>query len=222
LWSSDEWEGTRTSTKPSQTELLELHAELLASEPAAPARIAARVLPWLIARVRVDHADPAQIESACGWTLAAYLQDPEQYRPEKGTLLAWLALDADGNVRNELASAVERREHPGAEVVELHGATRNVFMDPAQVLPVEDEALDAADPYDLPPQIIAAVRAEADHYSEEDLAVIGLLGEGVRETAAFAAVLGISHLPVASQRKEVKRCKDRLLKSLERLRDRVS
>jgi hypothetical protein len=172
--------------------------------------------------VRVDGADRAQIESACGWSLAVYLEDPELYRPEKGSLLAWLALDAGGNVRNELASATARHEYPGAEVVELHGAARNVFKEPAQVLSVEDEALDAADPYDLPPQILAAVRAETDHYCAEDLAVIELLGEGVRETAAFAAVLGIAHLPAPQQRNEVKRCKDRLLKSLERLRDRVS
>lgn len=155
-------------------------------------------------------------------SLAGYLTDPERYQPAQGSLLTWLAMDAIGNVRNELASAANRRERAGGEIVELQGYERNVLIDRGQIVPVEDEALDAADPYDLPPQIIEAVRTEASSLRADELAVIELLAEGVRETAAFAAVLGISHLSPFRQRREVKRCKDRLLKRLERLRDRVS
>ena len=39
---------------------------------------------------------------------------------------------------------------------------------------------------------------------------------GERRTVAFAAILGISHLPIEAQRQEVKRAKDRIDKILRR------
>lgn len=105
-------------------------------------------------------------------------------------------------------------------VVELKGSARNVFTEPAQHQSVEEEALDRVDPYDLPAEILAMIREHAASFSTEERAVIELMGEGVRESAAYADVLGISHLPLEEQRAAVKREKDRLSRRLERLRER--
>jgi len=46
--------------------------------------------------------------------------------------------------------------------------------------------------------------------------VLALMIDDVRETSAYAEVLGITDLPVAEQRKHVKQVKDRLKKRLQR------
>ncbi len=49
-----------------------------------------------------------------------------------------------------------------------------------------------------------------------DRKLVELMMDGVRETSAFAAVLGIVHLSDKDQRKAVKQHKDRLKKAIQR------
>jgi len=56
---------------------------------------------------------------------------------------------------------------------------------------------------------------------ETDKQIVSLMAEGVRETAAYATVLGISNLPSQEQAKIVKRNKDRVIKLLQRKRKKI-
>ncbi len=196
---------------------------MLDGERTAPARLASLLIEPLVRRVRqsVTGIDEPQVRSTCCQTLANYLSNPEAYEQSRGPLLAWLALDARGDVLNELASARSRREVVDIAVVELRGAAGNVFTEASVFRPVDEEALDNADPHDLSADVLATIREHAAGFSPEDAAMIELMGEGVRETAAYAEVLGISHLPINDQRAAVKREKDRLTRRLERLRERL-
>lgn len=178
----------------------------------------------LVRRVRqsVTGIDEPQVRSTCCQTLANYLCNPEGYEQSRGPLLAWLALDARGDVLNEIASARSRREVVDIAVVELRGAAGNVFTEASTFRPVDEEALDSADPHDLPAGVLETIREHAAGFSPEDFAMIELMGEGVRETAAYAEVLGISHLTIHDQRTAVKREKDRLTRRLERLGERLA
>jgi hypothetical protein len=49
-----------------------------------------------------------------------------------------------------------------------------------------------------------------------DRQILALRLRGERRTAAFAAILNISHLPLEMQRREVKRAKDRIDKVIRR------
>ena len=49
-----------------------------------------------------------------------------------------------------------------------------------------------------------------------DQQLLALRLQGVRRTEAFAEILGITHLPIETQRREVKRAKDRIDKMLRR------
>jgi RNA polymerase sigma-70 factor (ECF subfamily) len=49
-----------------------------------------------------------------------------------------------------------------------------------------------------------------------DRQILALRLQGERRTEAFAELLGISHLPIGVQRREVKRAKDRIDKILRR------
>jgi hypothetical protein len=213
-----------TADEPDQEHLLRLHDELVNGERTAPARMANLVLEPLVRRVRqgVSGIDEPQVRSTCCQTLARYLRSPEIYEPNRGPLIAWLVLDARGDVLNELTSARGRREIVDVATVELRGATGNVFTEAAELRPVEEEALDHADPYDVPTDVLASIREHAAALSPEDAAMIELMGEGVRETAAYAEVLGITHLPAQEQQAAVKREKDRLTRQLERLRERLA
>ncbi len=213
-----------------QDKLLELHASLCAGDPAAPPRFAVAVLDTLVKRVRNqirrtysrDRIGDDQIESACGLTIAKYLKAPHLYDPAKGSLLGWLWMDVVGDIQNEATSAVIRREAADSETVELRSVSRKSLLDEAESASVEEVALDALDRFDLDPAVAAAVREAVSDYTPEDIAMIELIGQGVRETAAYSEVLGISHLSAETQRREVKRHKDRLTRRLERLRERLA
>jgi hypothetical protein len=201
---------------PPEAELRALHWELVAEHPTAAARMAELVLPALRRRFAARRGDdPHVVESTIGLSIARYVADPGRYDPDAGPLLAWLWRDVDGDLRNELASRRRRRNHetPSAETVELAARDRNPSP--------EEEVLDAVDRFDRPPSMVTEAMKEAAGLSRTDRAILELQAAGVRSTAAYADLLGIGHLPVADQRAEVKRHKDRLRKRLETIRGRV-
>ena len=103
--------------------------------------------------------------------------------------MPWLIQDVRGDVLNELAAAAAQREQANSEVVEVRSGVGNVHQDRSQLRPVDEDALDLADPYDPPPEALAAAQREMANLAPEDRAVAELMGEGVRETAAYAEVL---------------------------------
>jgi hypothetical protein len=203
--------------EPSQAELLTLHEALVAGrDPTVPARLAELLLPALRRRFRtVPVPDPHSADSLAGQSIATYLSEPERYDPERGPLLAYLWRDVAGDLKNEWKHASRRRGHetPASDTVELR--------EPARNLSVEEEVLEALDPFDVPPALLEEARQEVARFSGTDHRLLALLTDGVRDTAAYAEVLGISHLPVALQRREVKRHKDRLKARLEVIRGRL-
>lgn len=56
---------------------------------------------------------------------------------------------------------------------------------------------------------------------ESDRELLALMLEGERSTESFADLLGLGHLPLAEKRKQVKQHKDRVLKRVRRLGDRL-
>jgi hypothetical protein len=203
----------------SEVELRQLHERLLGGDPVAPAELAEGLLPLLRARLAGWAAtldDPHLVPSAIGLVIARYLSDPERFDPERAGLAGYLAMEVRGDVLNELDSRRRRRQHewPAAELVELepHGRDSSV----------EEEALDAVDPIGVSPAAVQAARLALGELDQVDRRMLEMMVEGLRSTTAYAAVLGISQLPVDVQRKAVKQHKDRLQKRLERLRGRLS
>jgi hypothetical protein len=203
----------------SEVELGQLHERLLGGDPVAPAELAEGLLPLLRARLAGWAAtldDPHLVPSAIGLVIARYLSDPGRFDPERAGLAGYLAMEVRGDVLNEFDSRRRRRQHewPAAELVELepHGRDSSV----------EEEALDAVDPIGVSPAAVQAARLALGELDQVDRRMLEMMVEGLRSTTAYAAVLGISQLPVDVQRKAVKQHKDRLQKRLERLRGRLS
>jgi RNA polymerase sigma-70 factor (ECF subfamily) len=195
-----------------QGELLELHNRLIAGDRTASAVLAQKLLPavWSrLSRLRKRIRDAHIVESAMDLSIASYLRDPARYDPGRSPLVWFLAMDVAGDVKNELRRM--RREVPASDSVELSRARGNDD--------VEDTVLDAVDPFDLPRAIVAKARDALDGFDEQDRSILGLLSDGVRSTAAYAEILGITHLPLAAQRATVKKHKGRISKRLERFRE---
>jgi RNA polymerase sigma-70 factor (ECF subfamily) len=206
-------------TNPPGAELHVLHQRLLAGDVTAPRELAERLIPLVRRRLgQLEHSveDPAMVRSAIGLVIARYLRHPERFDPDRGGLVGYLAMEARGDVLNELATLDRRRGHerPADNIVELERPGRDTT--------VEEEVLERLDPGDVPPDVARAALQALSELDEVDRRLVQMMADGVRSTAAFAAVLQLSHLPVDLQRKAVKRHKDRLGKILERLRERLS
>ncbi|MBI1763824.1 MAG: hypothetical protein HYR56_20560 [Acidobacteria bacterium] len=167
------------------------------------AEIAERFLPPLAQLLRRHFArlpDPQLIESAAIDALLHYFAHPEKFDPAKGSLLGYLRLDATRDLLNLLARQ--------KKVVELQQPLPEYdVLDKAASDP-ETQLLAQATP------LVRLVRACVTDPVDREL--LELMTDGVRETAAYAAVLGIANRPARAQEKLVKRHKDRLKKMLRR------
>lgn len=201
---------------PSQEQLLALHHALLAGDVTAPARLAELLLPALVRRLAGRReVDRAEIESIVGTSIATYLRHPDRYDATRAPLLAYLYQDALGDIRNEGAKPARRPEDAAEDGVLEHVPARGN-------LTPEDDVVDRLDPLDLPRSLVDAALAQIELLGDEDREFLRLRGDGVRSTHAYAAVLGIAHLPPDQQKREVKRAKDRLDKRLGSIRARLA
>jgi hypothetical protein len=221
------------ASDPTNEELVELHAALvLGADPTVPAKLAELLVDPLRRRFRRFRAlDWDTVDSTIGLSIARYLREPSRFDPERGGLLPFLWQDIQGDLLNEVERRTvpvadhhvweasgsrrrQRREIPNSDELEVERDRRNP--------PVDEEVLDAIDPFDMPPALVERARAELGRFDQRDQALLELLGGGTRETTPYAEVLGISHLDVDTQRREVKRHKDRLKARLEVIRAKLT
>lgn len=193
---------------------LDIHTRLAAGDPVASADLAEQYLDCLanwVVRTN-PRVDSHMCEQAAGDALLALIKNPASYNPDKLSLDAYLRMSASGDVKNllerEKRHAV-RREN--LEIVELFGAGRNAEYD-------EDPAL-IIDREDAEPSIMDTIAPTVEHlFTDEERAVLELLGQDERRTEPYARLLGITDLPVDEQRREVKKVKDRIKRRLQRAR----
>lgn len=188
---------------PSRAEQDALHEALLKGDPTASARIFEALLEPLVDRLgfKWRPLDRRDIEEQAADSLISYITNPHRYDPRRASLLTYLTLDADGDLKNAYRSPRRRREQLSGDV-EDPPSPRNETTD-AELFAEDDRVLFA--------------RLRDAFPSEADRQVIHLLMEGERSTAVYAEVLGIAGLSPEEQKAEVKRVKDRIKKRLGRL-----
>lgn len=202
------------------SDLLALHARLVDNDPTAAAVLVDLLSEPLINKLKrhpqakgFQHLVLDAVEDA----LVSYIKRPEQYQPAKRGLWGYLVMSATGDLLNlvEKERRALAREKPVADV-EVGGKGRNKIMASA------GSKLDAQGPeYRASMNELreATMRTLVDPRERQ---VAELIFAGASETSAYAAVLGIEHLPVEEQREQVKRCKDRVTKRLHRLGRRLA
>ena len=180
-----------------------LHARMLGGDPLATAEVAEQFLGPVLSNLKRRfpnlHDDQWRDEAAVD-SIVAYFRQPGRYQPDKLGLAAYLTMSAAGDLKNKLAAERRRTAKLRETAVELLPENRNTFREQPQ-----NE--------NLPP---LADWLEGLFDDPADREAASLVLNGVRATERFAAVYGLTKLPIGEQRKRVKRHKDRLKKVLQR------
>ncbi len=179
----------------------ELHALMMQGDVTAPARIAEFFLPLIISRLKSKKIDQEMVDTAVADALLGYFKNPAQYHPGKLPLGKFLLMSARGDLKNMLSRRTKE--------VERFGFTESVELGSSSSEQSDEKTNDKL------PAMLNVLDKETDKQ------IVSLMAEGVRETAAYATVLGISNLPSQEQAKIVKRNKDRVIKLLQRKRKKI-
>lgn len=181
-----------------------LHHRLLTREDnQVTAEISERFLPLLAQSLKCRFSrlpDPHHIESAAIDSLLHYLAQPEKFDPSKGSLIGYLYLDAARNLLNFLKQQKKS--------VELQGDLAEYKVPAGEDENPEMQLIERTSP------LVARVLARVSDPVDREL--VALMMDGVRETQAYAAALGVAERPAHEREQIVKRHKDRLKKKLQR------
>lgn len=196
----------------------ELHERIVEQEPTAFAELCQVALPHLVAFLRSGFSgqDPHLHETVAIDLLLAYQRRPEQYDPQKLSLLAYLRMAARHDMLNAIDKQARRQRKLASlddPLVELQAGGRNNIQEAFEL----DEWLQQHTDLSLQ-EILEQLSAELD---ETDERVLLLMLEGVRETARYADVMGLEWADAESQRRDVKRAKDRVMQKLRRFGERA-
>lgn len=202
-----------------QSELINLHARMLARDPTAAAVFVDLLLvPLSDALKRHPRARgfTELVENAVEDSLIAYIKAPEKYVPAKRGLWGYLLMAATGDLRNAVdrEHRRRRREKTKSDVEDDPQGRNKVMTSAASKLDAKDAGYRA-----WIGELRVAVDAQFSDPAER--AVAHLVIKRVSGLRPFAEAMGVSLLPIEQQRAEVKRCKDRVSKRLQRLGERL-
>jgi len=144
--------------------------------------------------------------------LQNYFQHPAQYDPAKASLITYLQMAADGDMRNLITKQKRREKH---ETISLDDDEQFDVADRLAGGNIDQQSESVEEQVE---RLLAMPRIESllADLKPQDRQILMLIADRERDTGIFAEVLGIAHLGTEEQRKIVKREKDRLLKSLRR------
>ncbi len=199
---------------PDQTQpevLLRLHRRLLEGDRVAPADLMELLLSPLIGQMKHEYptTDVHLVSDGVTDALLDYCARPGSFDQTRGVPLnRFLAKAAWRNIANILRGETRRKARE-AKAVET--ADQNVVeLDPAKGNPQQNEVLDTN-------QGLAKLARSLPDPTDQQVYKLKAMGE--RRTDIFAKAMGITHLPIEQQRREVKKAKDRIDKVMERRKD---
>ena len=185
-----------------------IHERLLAGDPTASAELAETTfdaLTAVLAKRNPRISDAALIDEAVAEALLSYIKRPDTFDSGKAGLFGYLQMSAQGDLVNALAKLSRRRkrEKPleAVEVGEFAGKEHSDGPDLVSNLEAQRIQRQLDEVFDNP----------------KDREMVDLVVDRERSTEAFSVVLGIESLPIAEQREQVKRHKDRIKKRLKLL-----
>lgn len=183
-----------------------LHQRVLAGDPVAPADLFAHFVEPLMSVIRHDlrcDADCAMDSSIDA--VFDYIRLPSAYNPDRGRLCTFLTNIAKHKAvdRIRARSAEARREHEFSALVEVRESAPNEKMERS------------AEAQKLWRKIEQVVQNERDRLA------LALILDGERSTDVIADALGMHGGTQLERQRAVKRHRDRLLKILDRLGEKL-
>jgi hypothetical protein len=223
--------GTDEGDAPARDVLDALHARLVRGDPTAPPDLESLVFATLVRQLRKRAGRRVRgfgstvgddlLMEAAEEAFISYAKRPDQYDPAKarGGLLPYLLMSAEHDLLNALPRAERHRSVTPLSRVELRAEGRNTEL---RLVGIGTAG------YQENPEEMMEARALAEEWSAQlavqeallettaERSVLRHMIAGERSTAAYAAVLGITHLDPKRQQLEVKRVKDKIKKRLVR------
>src|SRR5262249_10685042 len=130
-------------------------------------------------RRKFPHIDPDLCDEAAGEAIFNTITRPEQYDPKRLSLRAFLKMAAFRDLQNLLPKETTRPREISLESVAEPADHRNSMA--------ESDDAPSWDHHDLITEIAS--------FNPTDRIVLTMMRDGERATAAFAPILGLSHLP---------------------------
>jgi RNA polymerase sigma-70 factor (ECF subfamily) len=186
------------------------HARLIAGDKLVTAEISEVFFPALCESAeRKFHylSDHHIVTVAAEEAFLAYLNHPEKFDPQKGSLIGYLFLAARLNVIDRLRTS--KKNTVGLDPSILEHMVEGPITNPETML-ITEESAHFAPSSPAMRRMFSVVTDPVDHE------VVKLLMEGERKTEVFAKVMGILHLPLLEQQEQVNLRKDRLKTALRR------
>lgn len=202
------------ASEPSRHWQIQKHQQILNEDsPTAFAQLSELALPHLIEFL---HHEFRQVEDHLHETAAidcllTYHDAPEKYDPEKLTLFAYLRMAA----RHDLLNALDRNNRQRRPLLDIdEPAVQAQLIVETDLEPDPFQLEHWLDNGDTGKQTM--LRQFEAELNTTDRQLFLLMLNGVRETEPYAEIMELASQPIAEQRREVKRAKDRLTKKLTR------
>jgi DNA-binding response OmpR family regulator len=200
-------ERVRTCHAHNEKRLRALHERAVCGDDTAVDEIVADLLPVLrqCLRARFPTVAGEMIHDAVVDALMEYRTHPTRYDPARGVPLGGYLLFA---ARRDLLNRLDaERRRAAREDITADG----VLPEPAAIAP--DDMLWSGGPSRIALRHVAITEAERT--------VFQLWKRGERKTSVYASALRLDPLPIAEQRVRVNRIKDRVVRRIRRLADRL-
>ena len=199
--------------EPSQGWQQQRHERILQDDVTAFAELSEYALPHLISFLQqlFPNQDLHQHEIVAIDTLMTYLALPEKYKPEKLSLFTYLRMAARGDFLNAIDKETRRKQR-------LYAIDDPVLQEQLPNLDLLTQTGELDEWLQTHTQLTRTELLQKldDDLDKTDKEMLLLIFDGVRDTSRYAEVMGISDLPQAEQKAQVKRAKDRLQKRLAR------
>jgi hypothetical protein len=199
--------------EPSREWQDQMHRRILRNDATAFAELCEAALPVLVnfLQSRFSEQDSHLCESTAIDCLLQYYQKPKTYNPEQISLFAYLRMAA----RYDLLSAAHKENRLDQRMTSL-----DELADGPQIPEADGQdsqvALDDLLQRHTDRSFAEITKALEMHLNREEKRCLWLMLEGVRDNARYVEALDLGRMDEASQRAEVKRAKDRLVKKLQR------
>lgn len=207
-----------TQSEPSRTWQEQHHLRILQQDPIAFAELCERALPHLVSflRAQFPQQETHMHEMMAIDCLLDFHGKPQQYDPGRLSLFAYLRMAS----RRDMLNAIDKKQRHEQRLSSLDDLTIDLQLTD-QERPWEQSELDDWLRQHTDLSFAEILESLADSLTSTDKQVLLLVLDGERRSELFAEVLGISHLGIYEQRREVKRAKDRLAKKLRRFGERL-
>ncbi|MBO0939431.1 hypothetical protein J2I47_22975 [Fibrella sp. HMF5335] len=174
------------------------------TDPTTSAILFEKYYPVTVDKLRKKYRDVDEdvVRDVVFEVLTGLIENPSKYDPERATLAAYLAMDAQGDLLNKLKKGdQEKKSVKFVEDWELYG---NIIE---EVATNSDEK-----------QVLSLIQEKLQEifWEPRDADLAKMIIRGDRNTADYVGLLGLSERPFDEQQALVKQHKDRIKRVLER------